>query len=145
MIKQYPLHCAAITQSRLMIVVYRYIALLGVMTIALGLLLSDVTWLAVISTSVLHLLMLEYCLRLVPAPIVDIRFNDVGLVIITKSEGYVSGDISGDSLVCDWLCRLVIKRHGGQGRISQLIWRDMIDQQSYRRLSRVVRIKRRLI
>ncbi len=128
-----------------MVAVYRYVALsiVGILTLVLWM--SQVLPVAIVISSVVNYLLFEYSLRWLNVDLKELCFNDVALIVVRQSNDCFSGEITDNSLVCDWFCLLMIKKHGQSGRLWRIIWRDMIDDNAYRRLSRVVRIKRRLI
>jgi len=144
--KSYPLFTATIVYSGLRLEVARAINMLVITLLALALFYSEIGWLTIGVISVLTFFALEYCWRKPLAVFSDIAFNELGLVMLSSQSGRYQGQISDRSLVCDWWCLLHITAPGALPEEQWLtLWRDAVDDHTYRRLSRVVRIKRRLI
>ena len=145
MIKSYPFFYAVISRSRLMLVVARTTNALVVALLALVFFYSQVHWSVIVAVSILAGCGLEYCVHITSPTIEKISFNEQGTVVFRDKTDCNRGIISERSLVCDWWCLLHIKHQQAQPDLWLTLWRDAIDDQAYRRLSRVVRIKRRLI
>jgi len=144
--KSYPLFTATIVYSGLRLEVARAINMLVITLLALALFYSEIGWLTIGVISVLTFFALEYCWRKPLAVFSDIAFNELGLVMLSSQSGRYQGQISDRSLVCDWWCLLHITAPGALPEEQWLtLWRDAVDDHTYRRLSRVVRIKRRVI
>jgi hypothetical protein len=146
MTKSFPFYSAFLTQSGLMLRFFRATSVFVVGVIALALAYNKAGWLAIGIASFFELLVLEWALRWRSELWCEIRFNDIGDVVLVDQTSSYLGELSDYSLVCDWWCFLRIS-HPGTSKPDTLltIWRDMVDERSYRRLSRMVRIKRRLI
>ena len=146
MTKSFPFYSAVIKQSPLMVRVFRVTNVFAVALIALALAYSKVGWLVIGIATVFELLVLECSLRWRSLLWCAIRFNEIGDVVLLDRTSSNRGEISGYSLVCDLWCFLWIKYPESSLPNTWLtIWRGMVDERSYRRLSRMVRIKRRLI
>jgi len=144
--KSYPLFTATIAYSSLRLAVARAISMLIIMLLSLALFYSGIGWFTIGLISVLTFFSLEYCWRKPSVVFADIAFNEVGLVMLNSQSGHYQGLISDRSVVCDWWCLLHVTAQAPASEERWLtLWRDAVDDRTYRRLSRVVRIKRRLI
>ncbi|NRA69586.1 MAG: hypothetical protein HRU24_01090 [Gammaproteobacteria bacterium] len=145
--KNHPWYSANVSSSRLMPQVFCCLSLFIIVIMVFVLWLNQVQWGFILWNSGLVISVLAYMfLRHLPIVTINkISFEESGSIIIGYGEQFHKGTINQTSLVCDWWCWLEVTVYGASQPINQLVWRDMIDQRSYRRLARIVRIRRRLI